>query len=211
MSAIRRRDPAPTTPFGAAMSRAVQRLSFWLLVYHGAGIPAGCALNNHRSPDLADVDPTPSSDDFEILELVLLDLIDHGGFRPMARRDGKRTKIALSDKTVGQSAFLNDKQIPKEIRRDLRRRNPKTPISLARFQPKSDNILVEDLTGLNLDAPDFENRFPDVSECVEAWLPGYSKDGKQAAVMIQFGPSMATYLLVNEDGRWKVKQAAYII
>jgi len=170
-------------------------------------------------------------DDYQVLEMVLLDLIDFKEFTPLVD-DGKKTDIVLSEKTagstgtMGSSGFLSDDQlrgeshdkkpylIPADIRADLRRRNPKEPVSLRGFKPSRTKILLRDLSGLKRFG-EFERKHPDARGYVEAWLPGYSKDGQTAVLRAWFGPTShgatATYMLANKKGRWAIvwRKVAY--
>jgi len=195
------------------------RLILLVLVVHL--VPAGCA---------APPDAPGRSTDFELIELVLVDLIDFKEFHSLTGRDGKKSQIVLSDQTIGSSGFLSDDQlssesypekdklVPPDIGADLRRRNPKEPISLSAFNPKNPNIIVEDLSDIDgKDDAAFEKKHPDARGYVEAWMPGYSEDGRTAVVRVLFGPTphaaTATYMLVKQDGRWKVKwrKTAYYV
>jgi hypothetical protein len=57
---------------------------------------------------------------------------------------------------------------------------------------------------------DVEMKHPDAKNYVWLLAPGYSSDGKTAIVRLSFGPTAhgatATYLLVKEKGKWKVRQ-----
>lgn len=167
--------------------------------------------------------PTVRDEDRQILEVVLLDLIDFDEFSVFVK--GKKAKIVLAQKTAGTSGLLSDGQlngeshdkepylIPADLRADLRRRNPKEPVILSGFKPSSPKILLRDLSGLRRD--EFEEKYPDARGYAEAWLPGFSKDGRTAVLRAYFGPTphgaTATYLLEKRDGRWTVvwRKVAY--
>jgi hypothetical protein len=104
--------------------------------------------------------------------------------------------------------------IPAEIRAEMRRRNPKDRISLRGFKPSSDRILVRDIDEWKRrrDFPDniaeFRARYPNARGYVEAWLPGYSKDGQAAVMRGGVGPldhgAVTTYMVVKKARRWAV-------
>ena len=171
---------------------------------------------------VTNAEPTVSVTDYELIELVLVDVMDFDEFHPYAGHDGKRSQIVLDSTTCGSSGFLSDDQlngevspdedrpIPADISADLRRRNPKQAFSLSGFKPTNPKILVADLSDLNLVRwSDFENKFTDARGYVKVWVSGYSKDGNTAVVRASFGPTphgaTLTYMLVKKDGHWTVK------
>ena len=168
--------------------------------------------------------PTVGSDDYQILEIVLTDLVGFKDFDPMVG-EGKKTRIVLSirtagsDGTGGSPGFLGDGQlngeghdktpylIAADIRVDLWRRNPKEPVSLAEFKPSSPLILLADLRGLR-GFDGFSTKYPDARGYVVTWLPGFSKDGRAAVLRASFGPTAhgatLTYMLVKKGEHWEV-------
>ena len=206
-------------------------LSIWLWNHREQQVPQKNEREGQAEPadvGLADADPTGSSTDFDLIEIVLVDLMGFNEFRPAtADLAGKQSKVVLDEKACGLSGDISDgilnyesnpEVVPHEIAADPRRRNPKERILFSGFKPKNPNILVGDLSGINWYLSfDFEKKFPDAKGYVSAWLPGYSKDGNTAVVKVVFGPTAhgatATYLLINQDGRWKVKwrTTAYFI
>jgi hypothetical protein len=192
------------------MIRPSHRLLLFLLIVVASARPAVA-----EPPDATNA-PVASSTDYEVIELVLLDLIDYKEFRPESDLDGKKTKIVLSDLTRGgpagllaQEASKPEWNISEEALVDLLHRNPKRPVSLAEFVPTNERILVKNLNNINL-RHDFRKTYPDARGYVKTWLPGYSKDGLEAAVVVSFGPrahaATAVYWLVRDDGQWKVKR-----
>jgi hypothetical protein len=144
-----------------------------------------------------------------------------GEFKDFHLGSENKAQIVLNEKTNGSGGFDDDQLnsefgsakeggIPVPICADLRRRNSAEPLSLSGFKPKNSKILVEELPDITQRGQfNFERKYPQANTYVEAWLPGYSKDGKTAVVRVRFGPSphegTATYLLENREGRWKVK------
>jgi hypothetical protein len=162
----------------------------------------------------------PRDDDYWILEAVFVDLIDFKEFSETFQ-DAKKTYIVLREQTAGASGYLSDDElngehfdektyfIPAEIRDDLRRRNPKEPVSLREFKPSSAKILVRELNELKHVRPrrvrfEFVRICPIARGYVVSWLPGYSKDGQTAVVRALWGPTphgaTTTYMLKNERG-----------
>jgi hypothetical protein len=109
--------------------------------------------------------------------------------------------------------------LPEGILESLEKRNAK-PVSL-KDAALGLHIVREDLDALSKDDPEHphweftlefnvEKKYPDAKNYVWLWAPGYSSDGKTAIVRLSFGPTAhgatATYLLVKEEGKWKVRQ-----
>ena len=182
------------------------------------------SANSTRTEDAAgEAKTTDSSTDFDLIELVLVDLIDFNEFSPMFFSNGKRSQIILNEKTQGLNGLISDDQlnsesgnksdqvIPSEICADLRERNPEEPISLSEFKPTDPKILIEDVSEIHwgIDDISFAKKHPNAKGCVYAWLPGYSRDRKTAVVRLLFAPTphgaTATYMLVKQDGRWTIK------
>lgn len=155
-------------------------------------------------------------DDYKILDLVLLDLLDFKDFNEAVYLKG--TNIILSDRTRGFLRFLesdhSDAQshskksyfIPADVRADLWQRNPEEPVPLRGFEPSSSKILMRDVTGLK--QLEFFSKYRDSKGYVDVWLPGYSKDGQTAVLRAWFGPTphgaSATYMLAKKKGKWTI-------
>jgi hypothetical protein len=107
--------------------------------------------------------------------------------------------------------------IPEEIRRDLLRRNAQPGTYDSRAAPfgglKLDQrIVVADLTGKlggRSSSGAFEEAYPKARGWIEAYLPGYSKDGSRAVVRAWAGPSphgaVVTAILEKSGDKWLVK------
>jgi hypothetical protein len=130
--------------------------------------------------------------------------------------------IILQDKTPEKSGMLavsqmsNDldsknKTIPTELGSNLRKRNVKS-VSLIGMKKRHKKVVVDDLDKY----PDgykfwdaIQKQHPRAKAWAQTWLPGYSKDAKQAVIRFWFGPTAhgatATYLLVKQNHQWKVK------
>jgi hypothetical protein len=167
-----------------------------------------------------------TEDDFKILDVVLVDLLDFEDFKTFSP-----TKIILDPMTAGHFDLRDQHQLDSEIYSnkektifvelgdDLRRRNPeKKLISLAGYKSPGPKILVEKLIApspgeKNPEAGAIDYRYrifdlPHASHYVIAWLPGYSKDGNTAVFRAFFGPTMhgatLNYKLAKKDGKWTV-------
>ena len=182
--------------------------------------PSLAAEQNGRESDSGG-DKQITQQDSLVMETVLLDLLGNEEFfTDMSLYGGAENKIILDAKTGGDSFYLRQNQIEGELDEgqvisqdlgdELRRRN-EVGVPLEGFTPDDPSILVRDLSALP-DGTDFSEafgkKFPNAKAWVEAWLPAYSKDGTTALVRFWFGPTphgaAGTYMLIKEDGRWKV-------
>jgi hypothetical protein len=171
-----------------------------------------------------------TEDDFEVLDVVLMDLLDSKDFEPWTRGDDASNKIILDPMTAGYFDRGEHHQFDAEAKGgieqaervelgdDLEKRNPEKLISLAGYKPPSPKILVENLIAPSPGekkpeegAIDYRFRvwsLPRGSHFVIAWLPGYSKDGNTAVFRAWFGPTLhgatLTYKLSKKDGKWTV-------
>lgn len=156
-------------------------------------------------------------EDHLVLETVLTDLLTYEKFDPLGAGE---SHIVLDFQTGADSFYLSQNQIAGELRGEqavsdslgpaLSGRN-KVSVSLAEFKPANPNILVRDLSDLEQGIgfwQAFRTAYPQAKGFVTAWLPVYSKDGKAAVLRFWFGPTdhgaAGTYLLVKEQGTWKV-------
>ncbi len=193
----------------------------------------GYSIEPTREMSTEDEKKAAAGDDYQILELVLLDLIEFKDFSPSIDV-GTKSDIVLSEKTAGSSGLLSDGQlgiefdgkrtdlIPAAIREGLRSRNPNEPVSLRGFKSSSPKILVRDLSALERFRKsernsEFKRTYPNARGYVKAWLPGYSTDGQTAVPRALLGPTphtaTATYMLTKKNGRWTVvwrKVARYL-
>jgi hypothetical protein len=106
--------------------------------------------------------------------------------------------------------------VPESLAEDLRRRNGEA-VSF-KGQPFGQQIVVKDpqghYRGAHKGSRSQQRRiFRDRRAYAQAWLPGYSEDGRQAVVCFWFGPTshdaMATYLLVKEAAGWRVQRHTF--
>ena len=104
-------------------------------------------------------------------------------------------------------------RIPSDIQADFNRRNAMAPGRLADFKPANPDILVRDLETEFKDGgsfvDDFLRKYPRAWGFVWASRPGYSKDGKSAAICFEGGPNGQhgmdwTYFLTRNGKRWEV-------
>jgi hypothetical protein len=141
----------------------------------------------------------------------------------LERRKGQDLLI-LHESTPGKTGMIFDQQIsselesrghslPAAVMASLKKRNVH-PASLKGMRDRNPKIVVDDLYRYPA-RRDFEfwkalsKRHPRAIAYVESWLPGYSKDGRRAVLRFGFGPNphgaTATYLLIQHNGRWKVR------
>lgn len=171
----------------------------------------------------------PDKRDGQVLEALLLHLLADPEF-DMARVHTNRAVIVLHARTPKKTGFLTPDQmrsdigrhtLPGDAERDLRRRNslpgtkPDTYEAVAAFFTNltfGAGIVVADLTdkmGDRYSYGAFADANPKARGWVEAYLPGYSKDGTRAVVRAGVGPSahgaMVTALLVKKGDKWAVK------
>ncbi len=166
--------------------------------------------------------------DKQVLETALLHLLAADDFNFTAADKGEPL-IVLHAQTPEYSGMIRPEQIRGEIRegftipdgiqRDLLRRNEQPGSYRARVASFSDlefdqQILVAEVTAqqerfkeTRFDA--FAMAYPRARGYVEAYLPGYSKDGSHALVRACVGPSphgaMATILVERSGHKWLVK------
>jgi hypothetical protein len=170
--------------------------------------------------------------DYEILEAALEDIIDpeNPEYDVSARSEIQGKVLVLDSKSftsmrdiylpqddLNEHVIQKDGQsVPEEIGADLRRRNSGESASFSDFKPRDRRILVRDLDEEVGDLSEFRAReafwtkYPDPIGYVRAYLPGYSRDGKTAVVVMDDGPSYLhprawTFFLERLGGRWKVK------
>ena len=166
--------------------------------------------------------------DRDVLQAVLLRLLTDSEFN-MTRASSNAAVIVLHSRTSQKTGFLQTHQmrsdigkhtLPKEAEKDLQERNsPRNPrpdtydainSSFANF-PFATNILVADLTGKmgSLLYREFRKAYPNACGWVEAYLPGYSKDGRTAVVRALVGPwthaASVTAVLEKSGEKWNVK------
>jgi hypothetical protein len=187
-----------------------------ILVFCSGIMVSGCADRPSRPLTDRRLDGTLSSD-YEILDVVLSDLIENKEFDPaVGGRVVKKPLIVLAVTTCGA---VNDRLVesdkrnlkhraPEEIWADLKRRNPEgRTYSLSSYHSSNPQILVRNLSKVEA-ALDFQTLFPDARGYVESFLPGYSPDGKFALFRFRFGPTphgaVGHYLLGRERGHWQI-------
>jgi hypothetical protein len=171
----------------------------------------------------------PDERDRQVLETLLLHLLADVKF-DLAGRPAKGATIVLHIRTPVKTGFLMSHQIrgeldkrplPSEAESDLRRRNtpadakPDTYDSVAAsytgltFTP---GIVVTNLTQVwqqRRSLRSFEDAHSKARGWLEAYLPGYTKEGTVAVVRAGVGPSahgaMLTAVLEQRGGKWVVK------
>jgi len=167
--------------------------------------------------------------DRQVLQALLLDVYADPEFPPAAKPD--KTTIVLHERTpdlidpvINTAQVMADtggRVLPKDAWDDLVERNEIR-------RDKNSRVILYD--GLNFDSriqvgncfpgpqppflgKTFEEVFPTGRGWVDAWVPGYSKDGKTAVVRARIGPtekwSTLTAILTQKDGNWIVSWKRY--
>ena len=167
----------------------------------------------------------PGDRDRQVLETLLLHLLADPTF-DMTRVSTNGATIVLHTRTPEKTGFIQSHQmridigdhtLPSDVERDLQRRNSKpgtydaieASFADLKFAP---GIVVADLTDKRAGrraSRAFEETHPKARGWLEAYLPGYSKDGSRAVVRGGTGPSahgaMVTALLEQSGDKWVVK------
>jgi hypothetical protein len=166
-----------------------------------------------------------------VLETLLLHMLGDDEFPPAAA--DTKTKIVLHRRTPKEvKAIVDVMQInyetgghvlPNDAWNDLKRRN------VVRLAPGARLISYENLQfeprieiGNAFPGPEstflgktFEEAFPAARGWLEAYIPGYSKDGKTAVVRGRIGPTekraMVTAILESQRGKWQVSWLHYCL
>ena len=171
---------------------------------------------------------SPDERDRQVLETLLLHLLTDSKF-DMTRVSTNGATIALHTRTPEKTGFLMSHQIrseidhrtlPSDAESDLRRRNtpadakPDTYDSVAVFYTNltfAAGIVVTNLTEIGKGRrsfTSFEDAHPKARGWLEAYLPGYSKDGARAVVRAGVGPwahaAMLTAVLEKQGNKWVV-------
>lgn len=177
----------------------------------------------------SDAAPTlPDERDHQVLETLLLHLLAD----PKLDLTGVPTNgatIVLHTRTPENTGFLmsgqihsdiGDRRLPDDAERDLRRRNtaavkPNSYDSVTAFYTNiafAGGIVVTNLSELwqgRRSFRSFEDAHARARGWLEAYLPGYSKDGTHAVVRAGVGPwahsAMLTAVLEKRGDKWVVK------
>lgn len=202
--------------------------------HHSAMMYQYMHMTLHPEEELpADLPPLPTAHgqerDRKVFEAVLKDAIatfKAGGL------DAKIAQgIALHCNTLCDTmpdAFLGllsnaglARAVAGDLEADLGRRNSGGPVNMDYMKFSDDRITVRDLHAFDINVrgrPDeltgfeFREQYPAVKAYVKAYLPGYTKDGKTAAVRMFLGPpadphGLARYsgVVTEEQGKWTVR------
>ncbi|MFA5191421.1 MAG: hypothetical protein WC740_11880 [Verrucomicrobiia bacterium] len=181
---------------------------------------AGAAVARSETPI------APDDRDRQVLETALLRILTDSELI-MTRVSENKTTVVLNVRTPDKSGFIQPDQmwhylgeghsIPGEIGSDLLRRNGKPGTYDSQYASfaglKFDQrvivtTVVKDKWANRL-AGTFERAHPKARAWVEAWLPGYSKDGTKAVVRAHIGPgyhaALLTVFLEKRGDKWLVK------
>jgi len=171
---------------------------------------------------------SPDQRDRQVLETLLMHLLTDSKF-DVTRVPTNGATIVLHTRTPEKTGFLMSDQIrseidhrtlPSDAESDLRRRNtpadakPDTYDSITAFYTNltfAAGIVVVDLTETwkgRRSFTSFEDAHPKARGWLEAYLPGYSKDGTRAVVRAGVGPwahaAMLTAVLEKRGDKWVV-------
>jgi len=195
---------------------ALQRLRhiFLLCIACALTVPASAAAPDER--------------DRQVLETLLLHLLADSTF-DLTQVSPKRATIILHTRTPEKTGFLMPHQIrseidgrtlPSDAESDLRSRN--TPVDA---RPDTYDSVTACYTNLTFAAgivvtnlteiwkgrgsfTSFEDAYPKARGWLEAYLPGYSKDGTRVVVRAGVGPwahaAMLTAVLEKRRDKWRV-------
>ena len=164
----------------------------------------------------------PEERDRQVLQTLLLHLLSDAKF-DMTRIPPAGATIVLHTRTPEKTGFLMSGQIrsdlgsrtlPIDAENDLRRRNAPTDAkpdmydSVTAFYTNLTFAAGIEVTNLT-DPFRFEGTHPKARGWLEAYLPGYSKDGTLAVVRAGVGPwahaAMLTAVLQKTGDKWVVK------
>jgi len=170
----------------------------------------------------------PDDRDRQVLESLLLHLQADTMF-DVTRVSTNGATIILHASTPEKTGFLMSHQIhgeigsrrlPGDAESDMRRRNTPVDAKPATYDSVKASytnltfaagIVVTDLTQMwkqRSPLRSFEDAHPKARGWLEAYLPGYSKDGTRAVVRTGVGPwahpAMLTALLEKRDSKWMV-------
>ncbi len=178
----------------------------------------------------ADAPTAPDERERQVIECLLLHLLEDPKF-DMTRSGPAGTSIVLDGSSPLKTGFLSSDQIrsefpkrtlPSDAVNDMRQRN--TP---AGARPGTYDAVKVSYAELKLDARIvlsnlekireksinkfrfFEDAYPNARGWLASYLPGYSKEGNQAIVRAEVGPSahgaMITAVLEKSGDKWVVK------
>jgi len=166
----------------------------------------------------------PTQTDFDVLEVVLTDLLASAQFHGYHATGAPKTQIVLDLHTIQYPYPLDGMQelvdrmedkglrLADDLAMDFIRRSFGS-ISLGDYSPRNRNILVEDVEsavpqgrfGIELEFPKV---FPSAKGWVRTRLPGYSADGRYAYVECGLHPAAhgasGYFMLRKENGQWTV-------
>ncbi len=166
----------------------------------------------------------PEASDAAVVQAVLTDLMSSGRFRGTTAARATKAGIILDTLSPGPSPYLRgeqidgelngqqDKVIPHDALIDLVNRNGMKR-AWAGPDLTNDRITLLDLdayalSGSSSTRPYVFEKHPECFAWVQAWRPGYSRDGMTALVRFGIGPTAhfacGTYLLRRDGEGWTV-------
>jgi hypothetical protein len=163
--------------------------------------------------------------DREVLEAALKDILDPKN--PLYKnsesdhRPPPREITIVLHRLAGDDAdadvLKDQKMISAELAKSLRQRNSGEPIPLKKLGLQGKEFIIIDLDELDEQAQKahrpfwglFRERYPDTVGCTRLSLPGYTRGGTAAVVVIEvsraeYHPNIYLILLAKVEGRWNV-------
>jgi len=161
--------------------------------------------------------------DAAVFDIALADLLRWPVFDSPFGRDSVRDEIVVHSATRGPTRTLKNRRLYSDTRQrllppdtydDLLQRNVR-PVSLTDYQPTDSRVIVHDAHDLILSrrymsVKTFGERYPDAKGFAHLWLPGYSKDARNAVVRLRIAKSkkregaVVTYFLVKDKESWRI-------
>lgn len=193
--------------------------------------PAARAIRYEAEDALPKDEAAEKRRDYAVLEAALNDLTtsENPEYKAPEGLQPRSGDIVIHHKTYEygfddpgpeseNSLHQDPRPIPGEIREDLRRRNDGRARSLADFRPANPHIKVRDLDqivdragGTFFFWEEIRKQFPDAWGYVQAYRPGYSRDGRIAILVFDGGPGLGDhdvnwiYSLARKGTRWEVE------
>ena len=185
--------------------------------------------NKNTSTEAASASATDT--DYQLIEIVALDLLRNKefvkNFGPVPKGQKIPRRLWISSTTLpflkiileGTNAdytYFRDQRgpqdafdIPDEIHDNLVQHN-QIPVSIANFKPKSHSVMIGSPVkqGTVITNLGFKYAYLNTGS-LASWLPGFSKDGRQALLRFVAGPTAhgmdGAYMFTKREDGWRIK------